>query len=340
MSMRLPILAIFGALLMASPQQLGARQPSGGINLAGGEFNAGRRPGTYAKDYIYPNAATAKPFVAMGMKVVRVPVLWERLQPEAMQPLSSTEMARLDKALGGLNGFQLIIIDVHNYGKFQGKRLDQISGGGRYLADLWQRLAIYYKARPAIAFGLMNEPNGMAPAAWRKIADQSVAAIRRAGARNLILVPGSNWTGAHSWLSGGSRSNAAAFADFRDPGRNYVLEMHQYLDRYSSGMDMQCVTPDVARQRMTAATNWLRQNRHRGFLGEFGASTDAQCLKSLDALLAYVHGNGDVWLGWTYWAGGPWMGSNYPMSVQPVQGKARPQSTVLARYASMGEKSE
>lgn len=314
--------------------------PKAGINLAGGEFNSGRRPGTYAKDYIYPDGKVAQPFIAMGMKIVRVPILWERLQPEPMKPLSGGELARLDKALATLRGFEVIVLDVHNYGKFKGQRLDRIEDGGNYLADLWGRLADRYKGDRQIAFGLMNEPNGISPTAWRRIADASLNAIRRAGAKNLVLVPGSNWTGAHSWHAGGRDSNAAAFASFRDPASNYALEMHQYLDADSSGTKPQCVAPAIALSRIKGATAWLRANGHRGFLGEFGAATDAACLASLDALLAHVHANEETWMGWAYWAGGPWWGARYPMSVQPVDGKARPQAAVLARYVRGGKKAE
>ena len=330
-----PAFALATASLLAFADKASAA-PMGGVNLAGGEFNAGRRPGVYAKDYIYPDARVARPFIDMGMHAVRVPVLWERLQPVAREPLSSTELARFDKALAGLRQFDLIIIDIHNYGKWQGKRLDQIDGGARHLADLWTRLAHHYKADRKIAFGLMNEPNGISPAAWRRIVDPSVAAIRRTGARNLILVPGSKWTGAHSWTTGGADSNARAFADFRDPGGNYALEMHQYLDQDSSGTHPDCVGPDVARRRMQAATSWLRATRHRAFLGEFGAGPGEQCLASLDALLGHLRQNDDVWTGWAYWAGGGWWGNRYPMTLQPDKGRPRPQAAVVGRYVKAG----
>ncbi len=306
--------------------------PVPGINLAGGEFNSGRKPGVYAKDYVYPNGRIAADFLKMGMKMVRVPILWERVQPVAMQPLSEREMKLLDKSLASLSGFETIIIDVHNYGKLNGQRLDQMPDGARKLADLWSRLASHYRDDRRIAFGLMNEPNGTPPHAWRKIADASVAAIRKTGARNLILVPGSNWSGAHSWTRGGPRSNAAAFKDFRDPANNYVLEMHQYLDADSSGMTMRCQPAEVITKRMSAATNWLRATGQKAVLGEFGAPADPQCLDSLDALLDHMSRNGDAWMGWTYWAGGGWWGANYPMSVQPLKGKRRPQAAVLARH--------
>ncbi|ATI80048.1 glycosyl hydrolase family 5 [Sphingobium yanoikuyae] len=313
-----------------------AEPPLSGINLAGGEFNSGRKPGIFGKDYIYPDTRTAAPFVAMGMKIVRVPILWERIQPVPLQPLSAAEQARLDKVVAILAPFRIIILDIHNYGANGGQRLDQSPDGSAKLADLWRRLAEHYRGNRQVAFGLMNEPNGMAPARWRSMVDESVVAIRKAGARNMLFVPGSNWTGAHSWIAGGRASNAAAFQHFRDPAGNYAIEMHQYLDSDSSGMKAQCEAPPVIQRRMEAATKWLRDNRHKGFLGEFGAPANAACLDSLDALLKHLDANADVWMGWAYWAGGPWWGANYPMSLQPVQGKARPQAAIVAKYSQTG----
>ena len=39
----------------------------------------------------------------------------------------------------------------------------------------------------------------------------------------------------------------------------------------------------------------------------------------------------DVWLGWTYWAGGAMWGP-YPMSVQPDANGPKPQMAVLERH--------
>ena len=70
----------------------------------------------------------------------------------------------------------------------------------------------------------------------------------------------------------------------------------------------------------------------RGFLGEFGARTSATCLAALDDMLAHVHANSDVWLGWTYWAAGPWWPSDYFTSLEPRNGADAPQMTPLARH--------
>ena len=175
--------------------QTASSVPLSGVNLAGGEFNSAKKPGVYGKDYIYPDSKVAAPFVQAGMKIVRVPILWERIQPDANKALNPTELKRLDQSIAQLRDFSIIVIDVHNYGKLRGVRLDRVANGSAALADLWTRLATRYAPKRDIAFGLMNEPNGIPASRWRTMVDQSVRAIRATGARNLILVPGSSLDG-------------------------------------------------------------------------------------------------------------------------------------------------
>ena len=59
----------------------------------------------------------------------------------------------------------------------------------------------------------------------------AIAAIRKAGASNLILVPGNGWTGASSWTQNWyGTTNATAMLNIKDPGNNFAFEAHQYLD--------------------------------------------------------------------------------------------------------------
>jgi endoglucanase len=299
-----------------------------GINLAGGEFKPEILPGQVWKDYVYPDRSVADPFVKHGFDTVRLPVLWERIQPEPFKPLSDSEIALVDASIKELDGFSTILLDIHNYAYYRGQRLDKIDRGGAMLADLWTRLAQHYAGSPNMAFGIMNEPHDIDAWAWRKIADETVAAIRAAGAKNLLFIPGTSWTGAHSWTAGGENSNAAAFQTFRDPGNNFIFELHQYLDPDSSGTTSACVESSLARERMVAVTQWLRDRKAKGFLAEFGSPQSGECLKSLGALMDYMNANNDVWAGWTYWAGGPWWG-NYMLSIQPDQGQDKPQMRTL-----------
>jgi endoglucanase len=297
------------------------------VNLASAEFAPEKVPGIAGQDYIYPTKATAAPFAAMGMNSVRLPILWERIQPQVGQALDPEELKRLDASLDDLAGFEQVIIGIHNYGRYRGRVLGSAAG----LSDLWTRLAERYKNRPNVAFGIMNEPHGIAAGKWRNIAEATTVAIRRTGARNLVLVPGANWTGGHSWFSGRDGANSAALAGFADPGRNFAFEIHQYLDSDSSGTKSGCSGERIGRERLDKLTRWLRQQNARAVLGEFGADSSPTCLAALDDLLGFLRSNGDVWIGWNYWAGGDWWG-DYAFSIQPLNGKDRPQTAVLRKH--------
>lgn len=299
-----------------------------GVNFAGAEFNPARNPGAPFKDYTFPKRETVAPFVAMGMNAARLPIRWERLQYSALGPLDRDELRRIDDAVRTLGAMDLIIIDLHNYARYRGVVLD--AGSASALSDVWQKLATHFRNDQRIAFGLMNEPNGISATVWRDLAQSTILTIRATGARNLVLVPGTRWSGAHSWAKEPG-SNAAAMASFRDPAGNFAFEMHQYLDGNSSGTSPRCVDAAKAGPRLTAATQWLRSIKARGFLGEFASGPDANCLAALDGLLDTVEAGSDVWLGWTYWAAGSWWGK-YPMSVQPNGNGARPQAEALARH--------
>ena len=94
----------------------------------------------------------------------------------------------------------------------------------------------------------MNEPNSMSTPLWAATAAKAIQAIRSAGAKQLVLVPGNGWTGAHSWMqnwpdtSGSKLSNAQAFDNFSDPANNWAFEMHQCLDENYSGSGTTCVS--------------------------------------------------------------------------------------------------
>ncbi|MFL6736052.1 MAG: glycoside hydrolase family 5 protein [Sphingomonas sp.] len=328
---------VTGALALAvlAPRQAADTSPKVhgapsfyGVNLPTATFGKKHQAGKYGKDYAYPTRAEAQPFSDMGMNTVRLGFTWERIQREPMGPLDASELRHLDAAIDALSGFQTIILDLHNYGSVSGTKLDDPSRGAM-LADLWTKLARHYGSNPKIAFGIMNEPHDIDAFVWRKISDQALAAIRAAGARNLVLVPGTRWTGGHSWNAGGEGSNAAAMSGLSDS--NFMFEIHQYLDSDSSGTNPDCADATVGSRRLAKVTKWLRAQRAKAVLAEFGAPPTSVCMQALDDLLTYLDRNSDVWAGWTYWAGGSrW--KNYPMSIQPENGQPRPQSEILARH--------
>ena len=326
-----------GCLALTAAPATGAAAPTPrvaltGVNLAGAEFNGGRLPGRPSFDYVYPSGSEIAYFAAKGANVIRLPVLWERLQPDLNGPLDRGELDRLRATLGLAKRSDLsVVIDIHDYGGYRGQAVGSAAVPVGAFVDLWSRLAAEFPSDDRIIFGLMNEPIAMDGPTLRTAANRAIAAIRATGARNLILVPGVGWSGAHDFVG----RSGPFLLDITDPGHNFAYEAHQYLDADHSGTHWTCVDPKATRERLAAMTAWLRAHRRQGFLGEFGAASNPACLASLDALLGYLGDNADVWRGWTYWAAGAWWG-DYPMSVEPKGGTDRPQMDVLVRYMAGG----
>lgn len=113
------------------------------------------------------------------------------------------------------------------------------------------------------------------------------------------------WTGAWTWVSSG---NAAAFAPLSDPNNNVAIEMHQYLDSDGSGTSDQCVSSTIGAERVQAATQWLKDNKKKGFLGEIGTGSNQVCIDAVKSALCTLQTAGGVWIGVTWWAAGPWWG--------------------------------
>ena len=156
-----------------------------------------------ASDYIYPDPNTIAYFAAKGMNIIRVPVLWERLQHQLGGDLDSAEMGRLDAVINyAASKGMRVILDVHNYAAYRGSMIGTKNVPTSALGDLWRRIAERYKNNESVVFGLMNEPNNLPTETWLEAANIAIAEIRRTGAKNLILVPGNGWSSARSWVEG------------------------------------------------------------------------------------------------------------------------------------------
>lgn len=308
-----------------------------GVNLAGAEFNSSKKPGTLYKDYTYPSESDYAYYASKGMNVVRLPFLWERLQPQANGALDAQQLSYLQTAVKRAKAQNLrVVLDVHNYAKYYGKRIGTAETPVAVFADFWARLAAEFKDDDAVIFGLMNEPNGIGAKDWADAAQAGLDAIRATGARNLVLVPGTAYSGAHSWNGSwyGGVSNGEALLAVADPANRIAFEAHQYLDADYSGTSGQCQSEQIGAQKLKGFTDWLREHHKVGFLGEFGVGSDTVCLSALEAMLEHIETNADVWLGWTYWAGGAWWKQDYPFNVQPdKEGNEKPQMSVLSNKA-------
>lgn len=308
-----------------------------GVNLSGAEFNPKKTPGNLNTDYRYPSDGDYTYFAKKGMNIVRLPFLWERLQPSLDGPLDEDQLNLIRKAVetAKYNG-QHIILDVHNYGYYNGNLIGSEQVPVTSFVKFWKKLAHAFKNDDAVIFGLMNEPKDITADKWLYAAQKAIYAIRRTGAQNLVLVPGTSYTGAHSWFQNynGGPSNAQAFERFRDPGDHMAVEVHQYLDNDFSGTNGECINPNVATEKLSAFTNWLHQQGKVGFLGEFAGGNNQTCNQALENMLNHIEQNKDVWVGWTWWAAGAWWKDDYPFNIQPNNsGSEKPQISILAPHS-------
>lgn len=326
----LSTLAALSTRAQAAPPLLGYR----GVSLAGAEFGEHEIPGVADKDYAYPSVASTAYFQAKGMNLVRLPFLWERLQPTLDGDLDAPELARLHAFVDGATARGLqVLLDPHNYARWHGDIVGSDKVPAAAFADFWRRLALQFKDNPRVLFGLVNEPHDLPTETWVAAANAAIAAIRDTGARNVVSVPGNAWSGAFSWFDDWyGTPNAKAMAAIVDPADRLLIESHQYLDADSSGTHETCVSAQVGVERLARFTTWLREHHRRALLGEIGAGDNPLCHEALANALDYVHANADVWTGWLWWAAGPRWG-DYFMTLEPrADGTDRPQMRWLAPY--------
>ncbi len=345
--MRLQIYALIALALLSMPVMADTALPSPpkstlvsnvkGVNLSGGEYNWGPSKRLWY-DYVYPSTTEIDYYAGKGFGVIRLPFDMGRLYPTPSTQLDATQISAIKAVVDYASKKKMrIILDPHNFGNVYDGWLASpyILIGGTpvstsLFADFWQRMATTFVNYPNVIFGLMNEPNQQTAQQWHDAAVVAVAAIRSTGAKQQILVPGSYWTSVTSF--GAGTANSAVWTGFKD--QNFAFEMHEYLDSDNSGTHVQCAV-GVGASRLVSATSWLKANNFYGFLGEFGWSQDPSCPPEAKVFMDYLSANSKVWIGWTYWAGGPWLGS-YMYSVEPASFAApvvdKPQMSILVKH--------
>ncbi|WP_321477059.1 cellulase family glycosylhydrolase [uncultured Paludibaculum sp.] len=324
-----------------------------GVNLSGAEWGENNLPGVPGRDYVFPSQRSLDYWAAQGFSRLRVPFLWERLQPEPSGPLDPAYLEQLHltverTAAAGLE----LAFEPHNFARYRVRGadgftewiIDQVDGHGRIpvsrfdLADLWVRFVREFSGHGAVwAYDLINEPHDLGGSDWKQISQCVVDAIRTTGDTKPILVPGDGWSGAEWWKKRNGRR-----AWIKDPAGNVIYEAHCYFDgnrsgRYEISYDEEAAgdrdLATVGRRRVAPFIEWCRNNGVSGVLGEFGIPhADPRWLPVMDGFLDAVEQAGmDAF----YWAAGEWW-EDYPIGIQPPDDCAvhRPQLARLrARQA-------
>lgn len=219
-----------------------------GLQVASGQrWHSGlsnRNPGIYDKDYWYASQATMNYLHGRGVKVIRLPFRWERVQPVLGAPLDPTELQRLRACVSraGAAGLE-VILSLQNYGGYfrgPGKAAREYKLGSpglptAYLHDVWNRLSIQFKDDPKIiAYDLMNEPynhGGIIGTGytspqkrWEILTQGLVNTIRANNDHTLLMIPG--YSHIHKWSTNHPKKWIT------DPSNNHMYTAHHYFDSY------------------------------------------------------------------------------------------------------------
>ncbi|WWC97662.1 hypothetical protein V866_004546 [Kwoniella sp. B9012] len=292
----------------------------GGVNLAGCDFGMDTNGGsgtTYC-----PGTDQISHFVSKGANIFRLPVGWQYLvgNNAASTSLDATFFATYDNLVKtALATGSYVMIDIHNYARWNGQVIGQGGPSDANFASLWSLLAAKYKYESKVIFGIMNEPHDIDITKWATTVQAAVNAIRSAGATTQsIALPGNQWTHPEGWTSG-SNDPLVSITDPADSsGSLLIIDAHKYYDGDGSGQSTECVTNAV--DVYAAFRTWLKQHNKKAIISETGGGNTASCQTDVGQALKYISENTDAFIGFTVWSAGSF-DSSYALSITPVNGQ-------------------
>ncbi len=328
---------LLGALLSLT---LSAQNPAQmyGVNLAGAEFGS-NFPGTSGTDYFWPTNSDFDYFSGKGLKLIRLPFKWERIQPTMNAALNTAELNRLIAAIDyAQTKGMYVVVDMHNYGRRNINWTDYVIGSNTVpvanVKDCWTRLATALKNKSNIyGYGIMNEPHDMLQSApWSTIAQEIINGIRSSDLTTNIIVGGDSWSSGLNWLTYSNN-----LKNLIDVSNKLIFEAHVYFDGDASGYydqsyDGEGAYANVGVDRVTPFVNWLEANNLKGYVGEYGIpANDSRWNTVLSNFLTYIQAH---CVNGTAWAAGGWWG-NYALSLQPANSVDKPQMATLTNFLTI-----
>ncbi|CAD6564569.1 MAG: hypothetical protein CYPHOPRED_004081 [Cyphobasidiales sp. Tagirdzhanova-0007] len=301
---RAPYLILGAAALYCAGAASASQSPvSGlsGINLAGLDFGSdvwANAPST-PHSYSVPPMDQIAHFASQGVNVIRLPFLWQYMEPQGPgSGLDPTYFGLYDSYVqNALSKGVHVIIDPHNYGRWDNQIIGQSSVTNEQFNSLW------------------DEPHDLDQWPWQTTLQSAVTAIRGLGANTqTILLPGINYTAASAFQS----TNWAFLSDITDPagGTDLLLfDLHIYFDANSAGVSPNCQTNHIS-DVLQPVANFLVEKGRKGFVSELGGGSTGSCEPILGQALGFIKSNPDAYAGFTVWAAGGFAPS-YALSLVP-----------------------
>ncbi len=336
----IPVLLCLFAFLFSSPFTHAQVAPYG-VNLSGLEWNGTAKVPTLAEMNYYKGK---------GLSLLRIPFLWERMQPTLGGALSTSYLTTIDNVVANAKTAGVsLILDMHNYCRYPYNGSVINSTGGPTIAQFaaaWKLIAAHYAAETTVwAYDLMNEPNSLGSGNhWFPMAQAAIDSIRLVDKTHVLLVEGEFWAHASTWTTYNDVTGNK-LSDLVDPNHNLIFQAHQYFDSDGSGsyksnsFSTNGVSVNTGVTQLTPFVNWLKKYNLKGMLGEYGVpgnntADQANWNSLIDNLLAYLQTNCVMA---TYWAGGPgWTYLTNTICIEPSGGNDAPQMAIVSKYTTLG----
>lgn len=300
-----------------------------GLNLSGAGFAGQILPGINGTNYIFPTEAYFKQWSERGVRLIRFPILWERVQPTLGAALDPNYSALIDRTFGYAEKYGVrVILDLHNYMRYRSTVIGTGSVSYNQYKDVMTRIAQRWSSQKSLyAYDVMNEPHD-AVEQWPIAAQYAINGIRTVDSVKPIMIEGNGWAEATRWPLWND-----SLLKLKDPANALIFQAHVYFDGGGGGTyadtSASAYGDDYGVERVKPFIEWLKKNGKRGFIGEFGVpDSDPRWNVIMGRMLAYLKQN---CIPSTYWAAGPgW--ANYNLSVEPINGVERPQWPTLKAY--------
>jgi hypothetical protein len=334
-----------------------------GINLA--SASGGDNPGKLGTNYRYPKNEDLYYFNAKGIKLIRLPFRWKRLQSEPAGDIVIADINAMHAVVKEAERLGMWVMpDMHDYCEYVHKDTlyeigvagyrawrpstnswgawkstpDSIVVSADHYADVWAKLVDAFADCSNIwGYDLMNEPKGIDSVILRNNYQTAINAIREKDTQAYILIEGRSYASAANWVSASDN-----LKNLTDPANKLVYQAHCYFDRDASGTYQNSYDAEVGtnfevyKQRLDPFLNWCAANGKTGMIGEFGVpyngatGSDPRYMVLIDSVFSYLK---QKQITATYWCGGAFY-DNYHLTVQPTNDYRVEKSTmtIMEKY--------
>jgi hypothetical protein len=333
-----------------------------GVNLA--SASGGTVPGVMGSNYAMPKFEDLWYFKAKGVRLVRFPFRWKRIQSEIGGPLVLKDIEAMKEVVAEAERLGIwVMLDMHDYaeytrndtlftidGRYKAKNTSGNWGpwkstpegtgvGKEAFADVWVKLANEFKGFTNMwGYDLMNEPKDVDINGLKNTYQYVIDEIRKVDTKTAIVIEGKNYANASAWPNVSDE-----LKNLTDPiGNNIIYQAHTYFDKDNSGTYQQDYDTEVGtnaevyKQRLDPFINWLKENGKRGMIGEFGVpyngakNSDPRYMELIENTFAYMK---EKQLTGTYWCAGNWYENNH-ITVQPAKDYYTEKSTmkIMEKY--------